>query len=71
MFGVGGGVGRELLGRVARHEATVVDDADAVAQVLGLVHRVGREHDGRPSVAQLAAHRPRRVARQHVIFARL
>ena len=40
--------------------------ADPVAEVLGLVHRVGGEHDGDAAVAQLADHRPGRRARVRV-----
>ena len=49
----------ELGRRPARHETTVVDDADAVAQLLGFVHRVRGEHHGDPAVAQLLHQRPR------------
>ena len=44
----------------------MVDDPDAVAEVLGFVHGVGREHDGDAAVAQLADHGPRRRTRVRI-----
>ena len=44
----------------------MVDDADSIAELLRLVHRVGGEHDGGTAVAQLPDERPRRGTRPRI-----
>ena len=41
-------------GRAQRDDLALVDDRDAVAEPLGLVHVVGRQHDGAAAVPQVA-----------------
>ena len=44
----------------------MVDDADPIAELLRLVHRVRGEHDGGTTVAELPDERPRRGARTRI-----
>jgi hypothetical protein len=48
----------ELGGRAAGDRATVVDDQDAVCQLVGLVEVLGREQERRPVGDELADNRP-------------
>ncbi len=48
----------ELLGRALRHQATPVDDPDAIRQMLCFVHEMGREQHGETLVAQALDDRP-------------
>ena len=52
----------ELGRRTERGELAAGDDRDAVAELLGFVHRVRREQDGHAAVAQVAHELPRRGA---------
>ncbi len=52
----------ELVGGAERHQAPVVDDRDAVGELLGLVEQVGGEHDRDPVRPQLSDVLPRRPA---------
>ena len=59
--------GLQLQRRIQRHEFAVVDDGDAVAELVGLVHVMGGDQDGQVALAlEAREHLPHGDARDRV-----
>ena len=61
-LGVGADRLLQRVGRVEREQPAVVDDRDPLAQLVGFLHVVRREHDRLAPFVQLADHVPQREA---------